>query len=272
MGRRYTESALRDIFSDALELFSECLETDICTENTALAFFTPDNGKEVYESFCRQYFPKYLEENYLQEGYFESIAAQAFVDRQHNGILFRGDIDLPASEVFYIFLHEISHLFCTRNEINGDNFFQKYCMGSGEEDGMINAGYAIWREAIADIMASSVLSDAATSTLSFLKKEVTTLYTSLSVSNPDSKKCMSLILAYLMRAAEVAGTEDWDQAERAIRKVFSFPSTMMFILKLVFQNLHEPPFWSITPEFIFMLGQAYLTLLSLLAVEEYFPI
>lgn len=271
MGRQYTESALRDIFSDALELFSECLETDICIENTALAFFTPENGKAVYESFCGRYFPKYLEENYLQEGYFESIAAQAFVDGQQNGILFRSDIDFPDSEVFYIFLHEISHLFCTRNEINGDNFFQKYCMGSGEEDGMINAGYAIWREAIADIMASSVMSEGPTAKLSFLKREVTSLYNSLSVSNPDSKKCMSLILAYIMCAAEVAGTEDWGTAERAICKVFSFPSTMMFILKLVFQNLHEPPFWSITPEFIFMLGQAYLTLLSLLAVEEYFP-
>lgn len=269
MGCRYTESALQEIFCDAMELFTECLETDICTENTALAFFTPDNGKEVYESFCRRYFPKYLEENYLQEGYFESIAAQAFVDGAQNGILFRGDIDLPASEAFYIFLHEISHLFCTRNEINGDNFFQKYCMGSGEEDGMINAGYAIWREAIADIMASSVVSEAPTARLSFLKREVTSLYKSLSVSNPDSKKCMSLILAYIMCAAEVAGTEDWEQAERAIRKAFSFPSTMMFILKLVFQNLHQQPFWSITPEFIFMLGQAYLTLLSLLTFEDY---
>ena len=29
----------------------------------------------------------------------------------------------------------------------------------GEEDGYYNAGYAVWREAIADIMADSIMSE-----------------------------------------------------------------------------------------------------------------
>lgn len=268
MDHRYTESDLRKIFFKALDVFNACMDSAITTENTALAFFIPANGVGVYESFCKQYFPKYLKENYQQEGYFESFAAQAFVDGAQNGILFRADIDFSTDDVFYTFLHEISHIFCVRNEINGKNFFNEYCMGSGIEDGMMNAGYAIWREAIADIMASAIISEVAGPRLSYLKRKITALYDSLSISNPDSKKCMALILVYIMNAVEVAGTEDWDQAEKAISKVFSFHPAMMFILKLIFLNLHEAPYWSISSEFIIALGEAYLSLLSFRAMEE----
>ena len=56
----------------------------------------------------------------------------------------------------HILLHELAHIFCTRNEIDGDNFFERYCMDdtiSREEDGTINAGYAVWRELIAELIA-----------------------------------------------------------------------------------------------------------------------
>ena len=33
-------------------------------------------------------------------------------------------------------------------------------------------------------------------------------------------------------------------------------------LKMAFDNLHRSPFWSITPDFIMELGEAYLSLLS----------
>lgn len=270
MEYRYTKAILQDIFHRALDVFNERMDSAITTENTVLTIFTPANGIGVYESFCKQYFPKYLTENYRQEGYFESFAAQAFVDGEQNGILFRVDIDFTLSDVFYTFLHEISHIFCVRNEINGKNFFNEYCMGSGVEDGMMNAGYAIWREAIADIMASAVASEVTVTRLSSLKRKVTALYNDISVSNSDSKKCMSLILVYIMNAVEVAGTEDWEQAEKAIKKVFHFHPSMMFIFELVFLNLHEAPYWSISPEFIITLGEAYLSLLSFRVMEEQF--
>ena len=62
------------------------------------------------------------------------------------------------------------HTFTAQGtEIDGGNFFDKYCMGSGPEDGMMNAGYAIWREAVADIMADSIISEYATIALSSVK-------------------------------------------------------------------------------------------------------
>ena len=93
-----------------------------------------------------------------------------------------------------MFLHEISHLYCTQNEILGGHFFDKYCMGSGVEDGMINAGYVIWREAIADIMADSILSEFPSLTLVMAKDEICNLNREITFTNPCSKKAMSLVI------------------------------------------------------------------------------
>ena len=75
---RYTEQELRDIFFDALDFFNDALDSGITRDNTVLAFFTPENGLEVYEQFCREHFPKNLDEDYKAEGYFQTFAAQAF--------------------------------------------------------------------------------------------------------------------------------------------------------------------------------------------------
>lgn len=68
---------------------------------------------------------------------------------------------------------------------------------------MMNAGYAIWREAVADIMADSIISEYATITLSSVKGIVKEYYGELSATNPNSKKAMSLIIVYIMISREV---------------------------------------------------------------------
>lgn len=52
----------------------------------------------------------------------------------------------------------------------GGNFYDKYCCGKDLLDGAINAGYAIWREAVADIMAKSIMSEFCTCKLIEVKK------------------------------------------------------------------------------------------------------
>lgn len=268
MSYTYTEDALREIFLQALELFNDCIDSDISEENTVLAFFTPKTGKRVYEAFCGMYFPQNLNEPYWEDGYFESFAAQAFVEENRYGILFRSDLDFPPMEILYTFLHEISHLYCTINEIPGGHFFDRYCMGSGGEDGQMNAGYAVWREFVADLMASSVLSETTDSTLHTVKNAVTEWYDAISGTNPDSKKCMSLILVTLMNTREVGCTEDWNEAERAIRRVLPFDDVMIYALRLVFESIHESPFWTITPDFIMELGGVYLMILSNQTIKQ----
>ena len=58
-----------------------------------------------------------------------------------------------------------------------------------------------------------------------------------------------------MTSEEVAGTEDWNAAEKAITSKISISNSILReILKLVFEKLHQSPFWEITPEFIRELG------------------
>ncbi len=270
MMNRYTEQELTDIFFEAVSLFTECLDSDITRENTVLAFFAPDNGLEVYEGFCRKYFPKYLSENYRVDGYFQSFAAQAFVSPDRYGVMIRSDIEFRLAELQRVFLHEISHLFCCRNEISTGDFFDRYCMtGYDIQDGMMNAGYAVWREAVADIMADSMLSDYTSLTLHDVSGEIEDLYGELSLLNPDSKKCMALILVYIMLTSEVGGAAEWTSAEAELRKHLTVKDEMLYtIVKMTFENLHRSPFWEITSEFIRDLGEAYLSLLSAKALRE----
>ena len=271
MPNSYTREDLRNLFFESLDMFNDCLDSDISEENVVLEFFTPSTGLEVYERFCKKHFPKMLEEDYTEDGYFESFGAQAFLNEDEYGVLIREDIDFTLDDLIRMFLHEISHLYCSRNEVDGGNFFDKYCMGSGVGDGMMNAGYAIWREAVADILADSIISEYATITLASVNDIVKKYYGAISRENPGSKRAMSLIIVYIMISKEVASTTDWIVAEKAIRKTITIDDSLLVaILKQVFDQLHREPFWRITPEFVMSLGETYLSLLAHKIFSDFF--
>lgn len=260
----YTKKELTDFFYESLHMFNSCLDSDINKDNVLLEFFAPENGVKIYERFCKSHFPKLIDEPYKTPGYFETFCAQAFVNETQYGVLIREDIDFSIDDLLLMFLHELAHLYCTKNEIEGGNFFDKYCTGSGIEDGMMNAGYAIWREAIADIMADSIAGDGyALFSLAEFKKVIIGYYNSLSIDNPSSKKAMSLIIAYTMISKEVSVTEDWSKAEKEIKRILKFDDPVIIaLLKMVFDKLHRSPYWEITSDFIIELGKTYLELLS----------
>lgn len=133
----------------------------------------------------------------------------------------------------------------------------------------MNAGYAIWRESIADIMTQRVNPYGGHYTLKYVKPYVEELYNQLSYHNTESKKAMSLIIAYLMVSDEVVKSGDWICAEAKIRKVNSFDDELMYgILKMVYFNFSKEQYWKIDPDFIFELGERYLTLIVNLILME----
>ena len=269
MSARYTIEELEEYFFEALAMFNDALGSDITSENVVLDFFTPANGLAVYKQFCEKYFPDNYEKQHETENHFEFIAAEAFVSNKRYGVLIRSDIDFSLSEVLMTFLHEISHLFCTRNEIESGDFFDRYCMGSGEEDGYYNAGYAVWREAVADIMADSIISEYATLKLEMAAGEIENCYNHISRQDSEAKKYISLIIVYVMSSEEVAGTEDWNVAEEAIASKINISDNILLeILKLVFEKLHQSPFWEITPEFIRELGLLCIELIVYRTFEQ----
>ena len=142
----------------AITIFNGRMGTDFSSDKLILACFMTEDQKEIFEQFCSKYFPYRLSDRYQEEGYFD-FKASSFIGIGNggiDGILLRTDIPYQPGELLHIFLHELAHIFCAHNELDGKSFFDEYCEGyaqTNEEDGMINAGYAVWRECIAEIIA-----------------------------------------------------------------------------------------------------------------------
>ena len=134
----------------AASIFNERLGAEFSEDNLVLRCFQTENQQEVFEQFCKQYFPDRLEDRYTEDGYFD-FHASAFVGTGDgaDGILLRTDIARHPAELKHILLHELAHIFCTRNELGGDNFYERYCALPGfvdsknEEKTERNAGYLV---------------------------------------------------------------------------------------------------------------------------------
>ena len=143
----------------ALNRFNEEMDTHYSMVNVKHECFNPENAAEVYERFRSQYFPNRLNDDYRNPDYFGDSIAMAFTGPEYDGILYNEPLctELKSIEVYVIFLHELSHIFCVHNEIRGGNFYEKYCSNNVENvytDGIMNAGYAVWREFIAGVMTA----------------------------------------------------------------------------------------------------------------------
>ena len=130
MANRYTQSQLREYFIRALDIFYDFIESDINQNSVKLLFFTKEDAVQKYEEMCRD-FPQYLSEPYKAEDFFTGVAAFAFVNGDKYGVLVNSDIALTPDDILMTFLHEIAHLFCTKNKVSGGAFFEKYCSGTG---------------------------------------------------------------------------------------------------------------------------------------------
>lgn len=124
---KYTQDQLTELFIQAVNLFNETMgeEYKVGDDGIMLRFFTPDNGIEIYEDFCSTYFPHHLKEDYKRREKFENISAEAFSSEHHDGVMVRADLPFPELELIQIYVHEVAHIYCTHNEIGGENFYQK---------------------------------------------------------------------------------------------------------------------------------------------------
>lgn len=255
---KYTQEQLTQIFTDAIELFNETMDEEYKAgdDGIMLRFFSPENGVAVYEDFCGTYFPHFLQEDYKRPGRFAGISAEAFVSETHAGVMFRADLPFQKVELLQIALHEIAHIFCTRNEIEGGKFYQTYCddpyhpiygdQVDSQMNGYICAGYEVWREAIADIISIEAILDIWQP--QNVNSEIKRYYQTMKYGNPDAKKAASRLIAY------VALT----QPENIEKQYPYFNKSTVNMLNGVLAKLKVQPFFEITPDFIAQLGSIYL--------------
>ena len=259
---KYTQDQLTELFIQAVNLFNETMgeEYSVGDNGIMLRFFTPDNGIEVYENFCGTYFPHHLNEDYKRREKFENISAEAFVGEHHDGVMVRADLPFPELELIQIFVHEIAHIYCTHNEIGGENFYQKYCDAPdhpiyGENidrkmNGYINAGYAVWREMIADIISLEAIMDICQ--LRITDKMIRELYEQVVYGDPGAKAAAARMIAFVMLKNEKDVTMQYP----------FFNKSTVRMMELANQNLSKQPFFQISPDFIAKLGSSYVMALT----------
>ena len=259
---KLTKKQLLDIVYSTMEEMNEKLDTEFSKDNVEIAFFVPENGIAVYEALCSRYFPSHLSEKYKNEGYFLSFAAMAFVGEEKDGILIREDLDLPSVEWHHIFLHELSHILVIREELNGENFFDKYCVDyadNSEEDGIINAGYAIWREFSAEVFAQDLDDSIMPYSLNDAAARINELLPLVSPPDPIAKEALQRSLNLLFKSDDYYFAENEEDFIKRIskskaKKLLDFE----LVIRHIYKHLSKECAWEIDLEFIRDLGTFYL--------------
>ena len=186
-----------------------------------------------------------------------------------DGILLRTDIERTPAMLYHILLHELAHVFCAHNELSGDSFYKRYCMDSTlsrEEDGAINAGYAIWRELIAEVIAFEM--DDKCFVVPLREKAALLRYYEEEFENGDRKRGISMILCEALTSKECEMSATWNVAQKKVagHKPFDNP-LFMDILGLVFRKLRDN-LVEIDRDFILELGSLYLCLATQLEIRK----
>lgn len=266
-----TEELLTLLISQACDLYNEEFGTKYSLDNIKVAFCTLDNIVDVYREFTAKY-GFHSEMKVLSD--FESELAEAFIgqtdidDPYHvDGILLRLDHPKEFSDQKYyqlVIVHELAHIFCTTHELEtagkaGQRFYDLFCEGKegspaeNFNNGFISAGYAIWREFIAEVVSDIVYQQPSIH-LNKLSTQLRSYAEKIRVGNPDSKLYIYKYLAEIMNSHEGGDIENWDDLE-AILQELKLP--FVNIVKHVFKILHHKCY-VIDPYVIEELGSIYL--------------
>ena len=266
------ESAIPAIVAEVCEMYNERFQTSYSLDNIKLAFCTLTDITSVYDTFTKQH-GFHSEKRTIED--FEFTLAETFVgqtdcnDPKHvDGILIRTDPpkDLDNYEYYKMMIvHEIAHIFCITHEIDsadkaGQRFYDRYCAGTPKDfsetfyDGQINAGYAIWREFIADIVQDIVYQQPA-KRLKVIAPMLRALAKEVKVGSTSSKSAMHRYLSEVINSYEGSEAEEWSDLESKL-KALKLP--FVRIVEHVFTMLHDGSCIAIDPESIQALGTMYM--------------
>ena len=263
--KRTKRDNVESIIEICTQIFNETLgENFFRDSNLKVAFCDSENRTSAYEEFCEQFFPLYLREGYSRT---LSFVAQAFTNENDNiyGILVCLDAG-PETDLWYqIILHEMCHIFCIMHEIGGENFEAKYSednIGGNLKSWNISIGYVVWREFIADYIASQFNPLIAPLTSAELRKAIRELDDGVNMDNPDRIQNISQVLCHIFLTPHIQGAEDEETIIQFLMKNRIFAKkarceTYRNLISLISKQLNHNPCWEISPAFIEKLGIAY---------------
>lgn len=258
------------IAQDVFGRYNDYFGTNYSLDNVKIEFCTVDNAREIYKSFTSEY-----GFYYERRPSFSGFGAEVFIgptdcdDPEHvDGILIRTDVPAEidnARSYMKLFVREIAQIFCTTHEIpsarkEGQRFFDLYCAGTPTNvaettaDGQMNAGYAIWRQVIPDIIADEIYPEPPLY-LKEIKTYIDKRAQEVKVGISTAKEAMVMILERVMNSYEAKDTESWEELEEVLQDE-GIPFVQ--VIHLVYDQLHTECAYRITPDFIQDLGTTFM--------------
>ncbi len=250
---------MTEVAYTAFEHFNRKMKTNYTSDNVKIAFYDNSDADAQYERFCEEYFPDRLTDNIE----LRNALASAFTGKDFDGIMIRRDFSGSQSELFTVVLHELSHIWCTHNEIPTGDFYDRYCKGNAKNtllDGVINAGYAIWREFAAIYLSTNVQGIEYYPSLSEIKQDVLEVAELVRPDNPAAKISMTDFLACVLMSKETTSKNAWESVNVWLNK--NGLSHFISIANLVYIHIRSEKFWEIDDEFIETLGSTYFAALA----------
>ncbi|GHV42743.1 hypothetical protein FACS189490_12360 [Clostridia bacterium] len=105
---------------------------------------------ERFAALCAVCCPRRVLNEAQQQNLSETVRGNAIIGEDKSAVIFRVDYKLPEEALREVMLHEFMHIFCAKNEVDGEHFIDIY--GNGltiDDDDYADAGYHLWSEFIA---------------------------------------------------------------------------------------------------------------------------
>lgn len=254
-----TTKAIEKIVDAAFEHFNRKMKTTYTTDNVKLAFYDNSDADAQYEEFCEEYFP----DRHTDDNALNNALASAFTGKDFDGIMIRRDFSGGQSKLFTVVLHELSHIWCTHNEIPTGDFYDRYCKdntGNALLDGVINAGYAVWREFAAIYLSTNIQGVEYYPSLSEIEQDVLDVSELIRPDNSVAKIAMSDFLACVLMSREVSVKNAWENINLWLSQIGL--THFISITSLVYIHIRSEKFWEIDDDFIETLGSMYFAALA----------
>ena len=252
------------VCSDTLEHFIHTMpNVPFVADDIYIEFTTKKTAVERFKILCGQFAPD-RPINDSHEYALENITfANAIIGREKSAVLIKINYKLEKHNLRRIFFHELTHIYCGKTEIDGVHFIDVY--GSGhtfdldpvdkEYDGIINAGYRVWSEFIAEYYAEK-MTGIYKYTFTDISDFVSELLEEIVIDNSESKVDFAMMSAYILNCTDIREVLNLD-----------FDMGLVDCLRFLYDHVQSDRPWKITEEFIYELGCKYISFVVLNSVD-----
>lgn len=276
-----TEKEMLTIIDDTIDTFIDGMPlVPFSKDDVVVDFFTLQTANERYVKFCQRYFPRKLDgRDYQNAELYDDAAAMAMVGEEKVGLMFRSDLWESTADFRHSVFHELAHIYCLLCEMPRSEHFIDIYLGctpetdfstpeERQEDGMVSAGYEIWREFIADYIAILLDSEGFEHDFRSGAQYMREMLKGVGCGKPMSKRAMSNFLVAVMTCSDVDNA-----VKRASGLVNSSIRPLLTkVVEMVYAHIVIPVArewnvgnnypWMIDRQFIRDLGSNYLMFLT----------